>query len=55
MGAISGLHCQIEAFWSISAILPVMDLHGQEKRSGEADQLTLASEAVKMHSYLVYL
>ena len=53
MGAISGLHCQIEALRSISAISPVMDLHGQEKHSGETDQLTLASEAVNMCSYLV--
>ena len=28
---------------SIDAISPVMDLHGQKKHSGEADQLILAS------------
>ena len=28
---------------SIAAISPVIDLHGQKKHSGEADQLTLAS------------
>ena len=28
---------------SIDAISPVVELHGQKKHSGEADQLTLAS------------
>ena len=38
---------------SIGTISPVMDLHGQKKHYGEADQLTLASGGSEMHSYLV--
>ena len=36
-------HSQIGALHAISAISPVVDLHGQETHFGEADQLALAS------------
>ena len=41
VGAISGPHCQLEL--SIGAISPVVSLHGWQKHTGKANQLTLAS------------
>ena len=56
VGAISGPHCghgQLALEPSFGAISSVVDLHGRQKHSGKADQLTLASGGSEQaYSYL---
>ena len=43
VGAISGAHYQIRALHAIGTISSIINVYGQQKYSGKADQLTLAN------------